>query len=138
MIPKPRYLLDTNICITVRGERPQTVLDRFKALPPGSIAISVITYGALVYGVRKCPDPDKAMMVLEELTELIPAVPVAIDVAEAYGRIRSDLAARGSLIGNDDLWIAAHAVSLNLTLVTNTEKAFQRVSGLTLENWAKG
>ena len=53
-------------------------------------------------------------------------------------RIRSDLAASGALIGNNDLWIAAHAVSLNLTLVTNTEKAFQRVSGLTLENWAKG
>jgi tRNA(fMet)-specific endonuclease VapC len=136
-MPELRYLLDTNICIYIRRERPQTVLDRFKALPPGSTAISVITYGELVYGVRKSPDSDKAMMILEELTELIPVVLMATDVAETYGRIRSDMAARGALIGNNDLWIAAHAVHLNLTLVTNNEKEFQRVSGLSLENWAK-
>ena len=88
--------------------------------------------------IRKSPDPDKGMMVLEELTELIPVVPMAINVAEAYGRIRSDLAAGSALIGNNDLWIAAHAVILNLTLVTNNEKAFQRIGGLTLENWARG
>ena len=136
-MPEPRYFLDTNICIYIRRERPQSVLERFKVLPPGSTAISVITYGELVYGVRKSPDPDTAMMVLQELTELIPVVPMATDVAETYGHIRSDLATRGALIGNNDLWIAAHAVSLNLTLVTNNEKEFQRVSGLSLENWAK-
>jgi len=132
-----QYLLDTNICIYIRRERPQNVLDRFKVLPPGSTAISVITYGELVYGVRKSLDPDKAMMILEELTDLIPVMPMAIDVAKTYGRIRSDLAARGALIGNNDLWIAAHAVSLKITLVTNNEKEFQRVGGLTLENWTK-
>jgi tRNA(fMet)-specific endonuclease VapC len=138
MMPEPRYLLDTSICIYIRRERPQNVLDRFKVLPPGSTAISVITFGELVYGVRKSPAPDKAMMILEELTDLIPVMPMATAVAETYGLIRSDLAARGALIGNNDLWIAAHAVSLKLTLVTNNEKEFQRVGGLTLQNWAKG
>ena len=52
--------------------------------------------------------------------------------------MRSDLAARGKLIGNNDLWIAAHAKSLGLTLVTNKEREFQRMDGLTIENWAKG
>jgi tRNA(fMet)-specific endonuclease VapC len=61
----PRYLLDTNICIYIRRERPQAVLDRFRALAPGSTAISVITYGELVYGARKSLDPDKAMSALE-------------------------------------------------------------------------
>jgi tRNA(fMet)-specific endonuclease VapC len=135
---QPKYLLDTNICIYIRRERPQTVLDRFKSLLPGMTAISVITYGELVYGVRKSPDPDKALMILEELTELIPVVPMTSDVAETYGLIRSDLATRGALIGNNDLWIAAHAMTLKLTLVTNNEKGFQRVGGLTIENWAKG
>ena len=49
----------------------------------------------------------------------------------------SDLAARGELIGNNDLWIAAHAKSLKVTLVANNEKDFERVRGLTIENWAK-
>jgi tRNA(fMet)-specific endonuclease VapC len=135
---QPRYLLDTNICIYIRQERPQAVMERFKALPPDSMAISVITYGELVYGVRKSSDPHRAMMILEELTALIPVMPMATDVAETYGTIRSDLAARGELIGNNDLWIAAHAKSLEVILVTNNEKEFQRVSGLKVENWAKG
>ncbi len=135
---QPRYLLDTNICIYIRRERPQAVLERFKVLPPGSTAISVITYGELVYGARKSPDPRKAMMVLEELTALIPVLPMATEVADTYGTIRSDLAARGELIGNNDLWIAAHAKSLEVILVTNNEREFQRVSGLQIENWATG
>jgi tRNA(fMet)-specific endonuclease VapC len=135
---QPRYLLDTNICIYIRRERPQTVMERFKALPPGSMTISVITYGELAYGVRKSPDPRKAIMVLEELVALIPVLPMAAEAAETYGTIRSDLAARGELIGNNDLWIAAHAKSLEVILVTNNEKEFQRVSGLHIENWAKG
>lgn len=77
------------------------------------------------------------MLVLEELTALFPIVPMGIDVAKTYGTMRSDLAARGELIGNNDLWIAAHAKSLGLTLVTNKEREFQRMEGLTIENWAK-
>jgi tRNA(fMet)-specific endonuclease VapC len=134
---QPQYLLDTNICIYIRRERPQTVLERFKVLLPGSTAISVITYGELVYGVQKSPDSRKAMSILEELTTVIPVVPMAIEVAKTYGAIRSDLAARGELIGNNDLWIAAHAKSLGLTLVTNNEREFLRVEGLAVENWAR-
>ncbi|WP_262270192.1 type II toxin-antitoxin system tRNA(fMet)-specific endonuclease VapC [Microvirga yunnanensis] len=134
---QPRYLLDTNICIYIRRQRPQTVLDRFKLLPPGSTAISVITYGELAYGVHKSPDRHSAILILDELTALIPVIPMAIEVAQSYGTIRSDLAARGELIGNNDLWIAAHAQSLGLTLVTNNEREFRRVEGLTIENWAQ-
>ena len=137
-MPELRYLLDTSICIYIRRERPQAVLERFRILPPGSTAISVITYGELAYGLRKSPDPGRAMIILEELTALIPVLPMATDVAGTYGTIRSDLAARGELIGNNDLWIAAHAKSLEVTLVTNNEKEFQRVSGLQIENWATG
>jgi tRNA(fMet)-specific endonuclease VapC len=131
------YLLDTNICIYIRRERPQGVLDRFRALAPGSTAISIITYGELLYGARKSLDPDKAMSALEELVVLIPVLPMAVDVAKAYGTIRRDLAARGEVIGNNDLWIAAHAKSLGLTLVTNNESEFRRVDDLNIENWAR-
>jgi tRNA(fMet)-specific endonuclease VapC len=132
-----RYLLDTNICIYIRRERPQSVLERFRALAPGSTAISVVTYGELIYGAHKSPNPTTSLLILGELTALIPVLPMAVDVAKTYGAIRSDLALRGGLIGNNDLWVAAHAMSLGLTVVTNNEGEFQRVKGLTLENWAK-
>lgn len=67
------------------------------------------------------------MLVLEELTALIPVLPMAVGVAKAYGTIRADLALRGQLIGNNDLWIAAHAKSLGLTLVPSNESEFRRV-----------
>jgi tRNA(fMet)-specific endonuclease VapC len=133
----PQYLLDTNICIYIRRERPPAVLNRFKALAPGSTVISVVTYGELVYGACKSRDPARAMAVLQELIALIPVLPMAVDVAQAYGMIRSDLAARGQLIGNNDLWIAAHAKSLGLTVVTNNANEFRRVDGLRIENWAE-
>jgi tRNA(fMet)-specific endonuclease VapC len=136
-MPEPHFL-DTNTCMSIRRERPQTVLDRFKVLPLGSTAISIVTYGELVFGDRKRPNPNKAMRVLEELKERIPVVAKATNVADTYGRIRSDQAARGASIGNNHRRIPAHALSLKSTLVTNTEKEFQRFGGLTLENRAKG
>jgi tRNA(fMet)-specific endonuclease VapC len=115
------------MCIYIGRQRPQTVLDRFKVLPPGSTAISVVTYGELVYEVQKSPDSRKAFRIVDELPALISVIPRATNVATIYGAIRSNLAARGELIGNNDLWIAAHAKSLGLTLVTNNEREFQRV-----------
>jgi len=133
----PRYLLDTNICIYIRRERPQGVVDRFRTLAPGSTAISVITYGELIYGACKSPEPGKAISILQELVALIPVLPMVPDVGKAYGVIRSDLAARGEVIGNNDLWIAAHAKCLGITLVTNNEREFRRVKDLAVENWVK-
>ncbi len=129
------YLLDTNICIYIRRKRPRHVLERFRALPPGSVGMSVITYGELIYGAQKSPDTHRASTVLDELAAHIPVLPMSGNVARAYGTIRHDLSHRGELIGSNDLWIAAHALSLGLTLVTNNEREFQRVSGLRLDNW---
>ena len=55
---------------------------------------------------------------------------------ETYGTLRAELEMKGEMIGNNDLWIAAHALASRLTLVTNNEKEFQRVRGLRIENWA--
>jgi tRNA(fMet)-specific endonuclease VapC len=73
---------------------------------------------------------------LRELVQWLPALPLPEAAAEAYGAIRFELAAKGEIIGNNDLWIAAHAVAAGLTLVTNNEKEFRRVRGLKLQNWA--
>jgi len=132
---EPRYLLDTNICIYIREERPEAVLRRFRRLRPGEAALSVITYGELFYGAFKSAFRTAALERLRELIQWLPALPLPENAAEAYGTIRSELASQGQMIGNNDLWIAAHAIAAGLALVTNNEKEFRRVRGLKIQNW---
>lgn len=129
------YMLDTNICIYIIKKQPDTVLKRFEQLPVGSLAMSLVTYGELEYGALRSKNADKALGVLEELVNYIPVLPAGRDVAKHYADIRAKLTARGAPIGNNDLWIAAHARSLGYTLVSNNIKEFDRVENLELENW---
>ncbi|HEV2562725.1 MAG TPA: type II toxin-antitoxin system VapC family toxin [Rhizomicrobium sp.] len=131
----PRYLLDTNICIYIRQKRPADVLRRFEKLAVGDAAISVITYGELIYGAEKSLRRADRLRYLTELTGLIPVLPMPETGGETYGAIRAALEGAGQMIGNNDLWIAAHAKTAGLTLVTNNEREFKRVAGLTVENW---
>ena len=131
-----RFLLDTNICIYIRQKRPEEVLRRFRNLRAGEAAISVITYGELVFGATKSQQRSAALERLAELLNWLPALALPENAGQAYGMIRADLAARGQMIGNNDLWIAAHAKAEGLTLVTNNEREFKRVPGLKVENWA--
>jgi tRNA(fMet)-specific endonuclease VapC len=98
--------------------------------------LSVITYGELLYGATKSSQRAGALERLRELVNLLPAVSLPEMAAEAYGTIRAELETKGEIIGNNDLWIAAHAIASKLTLVTNNEKEFRRVRGLKLQNWA--
>jgi len=132
-----RYLLDTNICIYIRQRRPDEVLHRFSRLEPGEAAISVITYGELLYGAAKSLQRQVALAKLRELIHVMPALPLPEAAAETYGSIRYDLEAKGEMIGNNDLWIAAHALASGLTLVTNNEKEFRRVRALKVQNWTR-
>jgi tRNA(fMet)-specific endonuclease VapC len=131
-----RYLLDTNICIYIRRNRPLEVLTRFKGLKPGEAVLSVITYGELLYGAEKSQHRRQTLRQLEELASLMPVMPLPLKAGHAYGTIRAALETRGEVIGNNDLWIAAHAKAAGLTLVTNNEREFRRVAGLKIENWA--
>ena len=131
-----RFLLDTNICIYIRQKKPQQVLRRFQDLRVGEAAISVITYGELVFGANRSRQRVNALERLNELLNLLPALPLPEAAGQSYGAIRAELASRGEMIGNNDLWIAAHAVSAGLILVTNNEKEFRRIDGLKLQNWA--
>ena len=131
----PRYLLDTNLCIYIRQKRPEEVLRRFRRLRSGEAVLSVITYGELLYGAAKSQQRVAALARLRELVRLLPAVALPETAAEAYGTIRAELESSGEMIGNNDLWIAAHALTSGLTLVTNNEKEFRRVRGLKVQNW---
>jgi tRNA(fMet)-specific endonuclease VapC len=134
---EPRFLLDTNICVYIRRERPPGVLARFQRLKPGEAVLSVITYGELVYGVEKSQFREQARTRLAELAGLMPVMELPLQAGQCYGAIRAALEAKGETIGNNDLWIAAHAMAAGLTLVTNNEREFRRVEGLKTQNWAR-
>lgn len=131
-----RFLLDTNICIHIRRRRPPAVLARFQRLKPGEAVLSVITYGELVYGAEKSQFREQAAKQLSELAGLLPVMELPLQAGQHYGAIRAALEARGEMIGNNDLWIAAHAKAAGLILVTSNEREFQRVQGLKVQNWA--
>ena len=133
----PRFLVDTNILVYLQTKRSPAVEHHVLTLNPGDAAMSVITFGELFYGLSKSARPHETLERLRTLTHTVPVLPLPEHAAEAYGRIRSKLEARGKMIGNNDLWIAAHAKAASLILVTNNEREFRRIDGLTIENWAR-
>ena len=131
-----RYLLDTDICIYLQNHRSARVRQRFNELEPGDVGMSVVTYLELVYGALKSARPESNLAVAEALREHIPPQPLGENVAKHYGRLRTALERAGTPIGTFDLVIAAHALTLDLILVTNNTREFSRVKGLKVENWA--
>jgi tRNA(fMet)-specific endonuclease VapC len=130
-----QYMLDTDSCIDLRKRRPPSVEERFRTLQQGEVVMSLITYGELCNGARKSSASEAALANIERLAEILPVQPMSAETAEHYGRIRSTLEKTGQIIGGKDLWIAAHAMALNLTLVTNNIREFSRIPQLKLENW---
>ena len=131
-------MLDTDICIYTIKRKPIGVLKRLEAYQPGMIFMSAITFAELINGAKKSQYVEENLRRLSALSELIEVLPFDKDAAMAYGDVRSDLEKRGLIIGGNDLFIAAHALSLNLTLVTNNQREFSRVNGLKIENWVEG
>jgi tRNA(fMet)-specific endonuclease VapC len=134
-----RYLLDTNICIYLinRGPRHDTVLRHMDGLTYGTILISAITAAELRYGVAKSARQKQNREKFENFLSRFEIVDFDGDAATAYGSLRATLENAGTPIGPLDTLIAAHALSLECTLVTNNEKEFQRVPRLRVKNWTK-
>jgi tRNA(fMet)-specific endonuclease VapC len=130
-----RYLLDTNICIYIAKHNPASVRERFAQHSANELAMSVITLGELRFGAEKSQAKEKALAVIEDLASLMNIEELTESAAEHYGQIRAELQKSGQMIGNNDLWIAAHARSQGWVLVTNNEKEFLRAEGLRVENW---
>ena len=128
-------MLDTDICIYTIKRKPSSVVNRLEQLKPGELAMSAITFAELVNGAKKSKYVEANMERLNDLSELIDVRPFDRQAALFYGSVRSSLEKRGEVIGGNDLLVAAHALSLDWTLVTNNEKEFRRVEGLRVENW---
>ena len=129
------YVLDTNICIFVLKNRSNQLRHKFKATK--DLAILSVTYGELCYGIENGEGHLKKQRweQLETFTQRLFIEPWDKDAARQYGFIRAVLKKHGNLIGNNDLLIAAHAISLNAILVTNNVKEFERIPDLTIEDW---
>jgi tRNA(fMet)-specific endonuclease VapC len=130
-----RFLLDTDISSYIMKRSDAMVLKRLRAVPVHDVAISVITKAELMYGVEVSPRKQLDRAALEGYLKLVEVLAYPEEAAEHYGAIRAALKAAGTMIGANDLLIAAHARCLGLTLVTNNTREFGRVKGLKLENW---
>lgn len=130
-----KYLLDTNICIYIINSRPESVLERFKSMDIGDIAISAITLYELQYGAYKSGYPEKNLAALRKFVLPLDILNFNAHIADTCGRIRAEQEKGGQIVGAMDLQIAATAISHNLILVTNNTKEFERILELKLENW---
>ena len=130
-----KYLLDTDTCSYISSGKPPAVRERFELLARGELGMSSVTYGELAFGCFKHKNPAKYLAILEQLSGLVPVLPLDQGTATHYGDIRAFLQTKGTPIGPNDLWIAAHARSAGLTLVTNNVREFRRVPKLKVENW---
>ena len=129
-----KYLLDTNIVIYVLKRRPKEVLDIFNA-NASRMAISSITLSELMYGAEKSLNTDKNLEAVEEFVSHLEVLPYDAKASQHYGQIKAALEKKGQIIGENDIHIAAHAISHGLILVTNNLREFKRVPNLSLENW---
>ncbi|MDB4980082.1 MAG: twitching motility protein PilT [Myxococcales bacterium] len=128
------YLLDTDTCIFALKQHPR-VLQRIVAEARSEVALSVITEAELRVGVAKSALPTRDLRLLEAFLAPFTVLGFVSADAVAYAHVRAKLERAGTPIGPTDTLIAAHAVARELTLVTNNEREFRRVSGLRVENW---
>jgi tRNA(fMet)-specific endonuclease VapC len=126
-------MLDTNMCIYLMKNQPEEVARRFAQCYVGDVVMSAITFAELQYGVTAAANPDQERQNLAILTEDIPVIPFDGAAALAYGPIR--LATRENKRDHLDKLIAAHAVALGATLVTNNLRDFAKYPGVVTENW---
>jgi len=129
------YLLDTNTCIYIIKRSPAHVYQRFRRLRVGDVGVSSITYCELQFGVAKSSKPEENQLALTEFLGPLDVLDFPSAAAPLFGEIRARLQRVGTPIGNYDLLIAAHALHLGLTLITNNTKEFARVQDLRIEDW---
>jgi len=130
-----RYMLDTDTCSYVMKRSNPAVLKRLQEVRVSDVCISVITKSELLFGVEMSPRRPQDETALNGFLAYVEVLDFPGEAAAHYAKIRADLKTRGTMIGANDLFIAAHARSLGLTLVTNNTREFGRVHDLMLDNW---
>ena len=135
-----KYLLDTNICIYIINEKSEKLLRKFEQYPVYEFGISSITHAELQYGIEKSKNKTKNTNqdALDEFLLPLTILPFhGKKLVTCYGEIRASLESKGKTIGPLDMLIAAHALSLDLTIISNNIKEFSRIPNLKCENWIR-
>jgi tRNA(fMet)-specific endonuclease VapC len=131
----PRYMLDTDTCSYIMKRSNDAVLKRLQRVPVSEVCISVITKSELQFGVEVSPQRKQDELALSAFLGYVEVLDFPDAASLHYAKIRARLKTLGTMIGANDLFIAAHARSLGLTLVTNNTREFGRVPKLVIENW---
>lgn len=130
------FLLDTNIVSDLVRHPQGTIAGQIAKAGESEVATSIIVAGELRYGAERCGSP-RLTAQLEAILDVLPVLPLGDDADAHYGRLRADLERRGTPIGANDMLVAAHALTLGATLVTDNVREFERVSGLAIVNWLR-
>ncbi|MGC2063707.1 MAG: type II toxin-antitoxin system VapC family toxin [Thermodesulfovibrionales bacterium] len=131
-----KYMLDTNICIYLIKQKPEKVLWHFKNHSIGEIGISSITLAELRYGVEKSQQIKNNRQALEEFILPLEIADFDEKAAAIYGSVRAALEKAGTPVGSMDMLIGAHALSLDLTVVTNNIREFKQIINLKVVDWS--
>ena len=131
----PRFMLDTDTCPYIMKRSNHALLKHLSKTPVNDVCISVITKSELLYGVEVSLRRQQDEAALNGFLRYVEVLDFADEAARHYAEIRAHLKSGGTMIGANDLFIAAHARSLGLTLVTNNTREFRRVPKLLIENW---
>ena len=130
------YLIDTDILVySLKGH--SQVMEHLRKTATAPKAVSVISYGELLYGARKSARTDENLARVRRLGEVLPVIEVSPAIMEAFGSLKARLEQDGRRLDDFDLVIAATAITIGYRLVTNNERHFARIDGLHLENWVK-
>lgn len=130
-----RWMLDTNTCIYIMKHHPPQVRARLRQVPIGEVGMSAIVMAELRFGVQKSQRRQENTAALEHFLAYCIVLDWPQQASDIYAEIRHELEAQGTPIGSNDLLIAAHALYLRCTLVTNNGREFERVPGLVIDNW---
>jgi len=133
-----KWMLDTDTCIAIIKRKPENALKKLRGKSIGQVGISAITLSELTFGIEKSRRRDQAREALSEFVIALEVAPFEGDAASVYGMVRASLEVKGQPIGPLDTLIGAHALSLDVTLVTHNTREFSRIDGLRLEDWVAG
>ena len=130
-----KWMLDTDTCIAIIKRKPESALKKLRGKSIGQVGISAITLSELTFGAEKSSQRQQAHEALSEFFIALEIAPFEGDAASTYGKVRAALEAKGKPIGPLDTLIGAHALALDLPLVTHNTREFSRIEGLRLEDW---
>lgn len=131
-----KYMLDTNIIIYLIKNKPPQVAKKVESLPKNAeLYMSFVTYGELLKGVHGSQNPQKSQANLDRMTKNIKVLFADMTVCEQYGKWANILKTKGTPIGNNDLWIASHALAVGAVVVTRNGREFERIADLVVEDW---